>query len=153
VYQVLQDTDADYLPGKKDILDFLEQKKNYMTNPLNGRKKDLVKLISRENDKLPLYRWDELRDLILRYKVPPGSVSKLTGEAIYEDGKSLANLWVGRQGCTKTIIEDIKSGEWRTRKYYVNPGKRPPRGRKENWITSKEFAELVDKYGFSLSRE
>lgn len=77
---------------------------------------------------------------------PPPPYPQKSGRQIYEDGKSNGTLWVGRQGGAKAIIEDIKSGEWETCEYYVNQDK-PSSGRKGNWITSKEFAELVDKYG------
>jgi len=151
VYQAIENIGADYLPDKKEILHFLKRKENYMTNPLDGTKKrDLVKLISRENDELPLYRWNEVRDLILHYKdykMPRGSVRKLTGEAIYENGKRNGNLWVGRKDGIKTIKEDIKADKWRTRKYYVNSGGRPSGGRIENWISSKTFTDLVDGNG------
>lgn len=77
---------------------------------------------------------------------PQPPYPKIRGQQIYEDGKNNGNLWVGRQGGRKSIKEDVKDNEWRTRKYYVNPDKSPPRGRKENWITSKEFTELVGRY-------
>lgn len=83
---------------------------------------------------------------------PPPPYHRKKGQQIYEDGKNNVNYWVGRQGGKKRIIEDIKFNEWETYEYYVNQDK-PPTGRKGNWITSKEFAELVDKYRFPPARE
>jgi hypothetical protein len=70
-----------------------------------------------------------------------------TIKEIYRNGKNNGNWWVGRKGGEKTIIEDIKTN-WKNhnKKYAMNTIK-PPRGRKGNWITSKRFTELVDKYG------
>ncbi len=65
VYQALCKMNTDSLPGKKEILYFFEQKKNYMTNSLDGRKSNAVELISREDGTYSLYKWDNLRDLIM----------------------------------------------------------------------------------------
>ncbi len=99
------------------------------------------------------YFYNYLRFAIENYEAlvakgsPPPPYTKMSGQQIYQDGKNNGTLWVGKQGGEKAIIEeDIKSGEWETREYYVNNDK-PKSGRKGNWITSKRFAELVDKYG------
>ena len=65
VYQALCKMDADSLPGKKEILEFIEQKKNYMTNSLDGRKSNVVELISKEGSTYPVHKWDKLKDLII----------------------------------------------------------------------------------------
>ena len=61
-------------------------------------------------------------------------------------GKNNGIWWVGIEGGENAIIKDIKSIDWGNKKYNVNTVK-PLAGRKGNWITSKKFAELVDKYG------
>jgi hypothetical protein len=65
VYQALCKMNTESLPDKKEILTFFEQKKNYMTNSLDGRKSNAVELITREEDTYSLYKWDNLRDLIM----------------------------------------------------------------------------------------
>jgi len=70
---------------------------------------------------------------------------KMTGEAIYENGKNLANLWVGRRGGRLTFRKDIQTGKWRRRKYFTNLIK-PDRGLTGQWISSMDFAEMVDRY-------
>ena len=78
---------------------------------------------------------------------PPSTVKfKRTGQEIYENGKNNGIWWVGIEGGENAIIKDIKSIDWGNKKYNVNTVK-PLAGRKGNWITSKKFAELVDKYG------
>jgi hypothetical protein len=159
VYQALSDIDAKYLPEKNKILNFLERKENYMTNPLDGTKKrNEVKLISFENNKLPVYNWKELKKLINdESKVlaqESGTVEDYKKvEEIYENGKNNGNWCVGRKGGEKTIIEDGRTNWKRHNGKYCMNSKKPPRGRNGNWITSKRFAELLDKYGFPLSRE
>lgn len=91
VYQAVQNIDAEYLPSKKEILTFLKKKQNYMTNPLDGsKKKNLIKLISRENDKPPLYRWDELRDRITGKISYPPDIPRTGGLNIFGKHKVLA---------------------------------------------------------------
>jgi hypothetical protein len=159
VYKVVQDIDTKYLPDKKEILNFLEQKKNYMTNPLDGSKKrDRVKLISFECNKLPLYRWDELRDWIIgKNSVPPDmlktSESKKSGQAgtveghkrgavVYRKASAGNNFWVGRQGGEEKIIEDRNSNKLNTRNYCINyTSSESPTG---NWISAKRFKQIVD---------
>lgn len=106
-----------------------------------------------DNEKLNLknsYFCDYLRFALDNYESlvatePP--YRKERGQQIYEDGKNSGNLWVGRKGGIKTIKEDIKANKWKTRKYFINPDKPPPGGRKQNWISSKTFTDLVDGNG------
>jgi len=95
------------------------------------------------------YLWFALKNYekLVAIGPPPPPYSKKSGREIYEDGKNNILYWVGRQGGEKIITEkEITPGEWETYEYYVNQDK-PSSGRKGNWITSKRFADLVDKYG------
>jgi hypothetical protein len=66
------------------------------------------------------------------------------GFDIYKDGTSQKELWVGRKGGKLTIEQDVKKGTWRDKLYCTNTQK-PRDGQKGNWISSHEFAEIVDQ--------
>lgn len=66
------------------------------------------------------------------------------GIDIYLDGKSAKTLWVGRRGGRKVIANDIKKGSWKRKLYGTNKEK-PKDGREGNWLSSMEFAEMVDQ--------
>jgi len=88
---------------------------------------------------------DNYKDLVAK-NGPPGTVEDYkTGEEIYRNGKNNGSWWVGMRGVVNIIIEDAKTNKWKSASYGMNTIK-PPAGRKGNWITSKEFAELVDRY-------
>ena len=66
------------------------------------------------------------------------------GFDIYKDGTSQKKLWVGRKGGKSTIEQDVKKGTWRDKLYCTNTLK-PRDGQEGNWISSHEFAEIVDQ--------
>jgi hypothetical protein len=70
--------------------------------------------------------------------------TKHTGIDIYLDGKSAKKLWVGRRGGRKVIEDDIKKGRWKRKLYGTNTEK-PKSGQAGNWLSSTEFAEIVDQ--------
>lgn len=91
---------------------------------------------------------DNYEDLVENKSGKAGTVKDYkTVEEIYKNGKNNGTWWVGRNGGEKTIIEDIKTNWKKHNEKYAMNTIRPPRGRNANWITSKRFAELVDKYG------
>lgn len=67
----------------------------------------------------------------------------MVGQRVYEEAKNNGNFWVGRMGGEEEIIEDIKSGRWRKHSYRVRS---KPSSRPQHYITSKRFAELVNRY-------
>lgn len=69
----------------------------------------------------------------------------MKGAQLYELEKDNEDFWVGRNRGEIQIIEDIKSGKWRTHSYCMNTVK-PVRGRPGNWISAERFDELVDMY-------
>ena len=73
--------------------------------------------------------------------------TKQKGAKLYEkiSGQGL-HLWVGRDGGCETITQDIVSGNWLSRLYFVN-SQEPSGGRAGNWVTGEEFVRLVDEYG------
>ena len=75
----------------------------------------------------------------------------MTGAKVYQKGSTGESFWVGRGkkdgkviGGKDGIIEEIKSNRWYIEKYPVNFTFLDPPTR--NWISSKEFIELVDRY-------
>lgn len=69
--------------------------------------------------------------------------NKPTGEEIYENGKNHGSLWVGRKGGRPTLLADIRTGKWKKKRYCVSDSK-PTRGIFGQWISSMDFAEMVD---------
>jgi len=69
---------------------------------------------------------------------------ELRGTEIYQDGKTGKTLWVGRNGGRSAIEEDVRKGIWRNRLYGTNT-EEPKDGRKGNWLSSAEFAEIIDR--------
>ena len=67
-----------------------------------------------------------------------------SGMTIYLDFKENKYYWVGRQGGIKTIEDDVRAGVWRNKLYGINIEK-PSDGREGNWITSAEFADIVER--------
>lgn len=74
-----------------------------------------------------------------------------TGAEVYQRGSTGESFWVGRgkkKGNIASgkdgIIEEIKSNRWYRAKYPVNFTSREPPTK--NWISVKEFIELVNKY-------
>lgn len=67
------------------------------------------------------------------------------GLEIYKLAKQGNRFWVGRDGGADKIDEDGANGTWIRRVYFTNQTK-PKSGRKDNWITSEEFAGIMDKY-------
>ncbi len=74
---------------------------------------------------------------------------QLHGTAIYLDGKTDETLWVGRQGGRRAIEEDVRKGVWSNKIYGTNTEK-PKDGREGNWLSSAEFAEIVDQVVIEL---
>ncbi len=73
-------------------------------------------------------------------------IHRVPGSAIYNERNPDRNLWVGRSGGRDVIEEDVRSGKWKRILYAVSSGEGPPRGgRKGNWLTSEEFAEIVEQ--------
>lgn len=70
----------------------------------------------------------------------------MKGRQVYECVKNGQKIWVGRKKGSIAIIQDVKSGKWTSFDYSINDHK-PEKGHKGNWISSKEFAEIVDSYG------
>lgn len=66
------------------------------------------------------------------------------GSVIYRDGIDHGKLYVGRKGGKSTIQEDVKKGIWKDKLYGINT-QNPPDGQKGNWISSQEFAAIVDR--------
>ena len=64
VFQTIASTDDSTLAEKTQILSYLKQKKNYMTNSMDCNKSNLVELITRSNGDLPLYSWSQLKEII-----------------------------------------------------------------------------------------
>ena len=69
---------------------------------------------------------------------------ELRGTKIYQDGKTGKTLWVGRNGGRSAIEEDVRKDVWRNKLYGTNTEK-PKDGREGNWLSSVEFAEIVDR--------
>lgn len=69
---------------------------------------------------------------------------EISGSQIYLDGKNARDLYVGRMGGKKVVLNDVKQGIWRNRKYATNTEK-PKNGLEGNWLSSAEFAEIVDQ--------
>lgn len=76
---------------------------------------------------------------------------QIRGFDVYRDGIDQGKLWVGRKGGKRTIEEDVNKGTWRDKLYGINTQK-PQDGQKGNWISSHEFAAIVDNAtkGFPL---
>lgn len=76
---------------------------------------------------------------------------RIPGFDVYENGIGQKTLWVGRKGGKRIIEEDVKKGIWRDKLYAINTQK-PQGGQKGNWISSHEFAAIVDSAtkGFPL---
>lgn len=76
---------------------------------------------------------------------------QIPGFDVYVNGIGPKTLWVGRKGGKSTIEEDVKKGIWRDKLYAINTQK-PQGGQKGNWISSHEFAAIVDNAtkGFPL---
>jgi hypothetical protein len=66
-----------------------------------------------------------------------------TGFHIYQNGKTEDTLWVGRKGGKRTIEKDLKNGMWKEKLYVTNTQK-PQGGQRGNWISSGEFAAIID---------
>lgn len=69
---------------------------------------------------------------------------ELRGTEIYQDGKTRKTLWVGRNGGRSAIKEDVRKHVWQNKLYGTNTEK-PKDGREGNWLSSAEFAEIVDR--------
>jgi len=65
-----------------------------------------------------------------------------SGMAIYLDHKEDKVYWVGRSGGIATIEDDVRTGVWRNKLYGINI-EEPRDGRQGNWITSREFADII----------
>lgn len=65
------------------------------------------------------------------------------GCEIFKDGKANRIYWVGRGGGRKSIENDVRNNLWENKLYGINAEK-PKDGRLGNWITCKEFAQIVD---------
>ena len=69
--------------------------------------------------------------------------SQMPGFHVYANGVAENTLWVGRKGGKRTIEEDVKKGAWRYKLYAINTQK-PQGGQRGNWISSREFAAIID---------
>jgi len=65
-----------------------------------------------------------------------------SGMSIYLDYKEDKIYWVGRFGGIATIEDDVRTGAWRNKLYGINI-EEPRDGREGNWVTSKEFADII----------
>jgi hypothetical protein len=76
---------------------------------------------------------------------------QVPGSKVYVNGIGEKTLWVGRKGGKHIIEEDVKKGIWSDKLYAINTQK-PQGGQKGNWISSHEFAAIVDgaTKGFTL---
>ena len=83
---------------------------------------------------------------LLSDKFGPASTveDEIPGIDIYKDGTDQKTLWVGRKGGKKTVTEDVRKNIWRERLYCINTEK-PKDGVKGNWLSSKEFVDIVDQ--------
>ncbi len=95
------------------------------------------------------YFYPYLKFALRNYKALRSKASvihRIPGSAIYNEGNPDRNLWVGRSGGRDVIEEDLRSGRWKRLLYAVSSGEGPPKGgRKGNWLTSEEFAEIVEQ--------
>jgi hypothetical protein len=70
--------------------------------------------------------------------------SRKTGAEINQSGLEGRLIYVGRQGGKIQIEQDIMNDDWEDRPYAVNCNN-PRKGQKGNWITSIDFAKIVNK--------
>lgn len=66
------------------------------------------------------------------------------GRVIYDEAKENKHYWVGRQGGGTSIEEDVRKKVWKNKIYGTNYNK-PAEGREGNWLTSTEFADIIDQ--------
>jgi len=71
-------------------------------------------------------------------------IEKVPGSVIYNDGNPEKRLWVGRRGGRTAIEGDVTTDGWRGKLYAINAGGPPTGGRAGNWLTSEEFARMVE---------
>ena len=64
------------------------------------------------------------------------------GMSVYMDYREGKLYWIGRSGGRAAVENDVKTGVWRSKSYGINDDK-PRDGRKGNWMTNREFAEIV----------
>lgn len=101
---------------------------------------------------------DNYKDLVAKKSGTAKTVEGyMTGAEVYQRGRTGESFWVGRgkkdgkvTGGKDGIIEEIKSNRWYREKYPVNFTFLDPPTR--NWISVKEFIELVDKHGKQAQR-
>ncbi len=85
-------------------------------------------------------------DLVSEHSAEASTVEfEVSGQKVYSDGTSdTPSLWIGREGGRRTIEKDVEKGTWTGRVYCANT-LNPEKGRKGNWLSSREFAEIVDE--------
>ena len=81
---------------------------------------------------------------------PPAHVEGyLSGREVYENGKQGGSLWVGRRGGRNTFLRDVQTGKWERKSNYPISSSKPSKGIPGQWITSAEFARMVDTHAAS----
>lgn len=121
VYHTVQKMKNEDIPEKEKILAFFKQKKNYMTNSSDGRKSNLVKMVSDKNDNFILKRWDQWRDLILKNEdtVPPNTSGQHIPKTPIKrrNGVNLKDRFLGKNKIVFDRVVELAA----ERKYYPDP--------------------------------
>lgn len=72
-------------------------------------------------------------------------IDRIPGSAIYNKGNPEERLWVGRREGRTAIQEDVRTGRWQKKLYAINSERPPKGGRAGNWVSSAEFAKIVEE--------